>query len=54
MFMVILNYILIGEVESNFEDITIKKSSLWEEDILVEDINIDSNDCIVIDKRTPR
>ena len=47
-------YFLIGEVESNFEDITIKKSSLWEEDILVEDINIDSNDCIVIDKRTPR
>lgn len=44
-------YLLIGDNKSKFEDIIKKKSPLWKENILVEDINIDSNDCIIIDKR---
>ena len=47
-------FFVIGDENSNFKEIINKQSPLWEEKICAKDLEIDSNNCIIIDKRNKK
>lgn len=47
-------YFVVGDKNSNFKEIINKQSPLWEQKIRAENLEIDSNNCIIIDKRNQK